>query len=309
MDISIIIVNWNTKDLLNNCLNSIRATISSIEYEIIVVDNASYDGSAALLREKWPHVIPIQNEENLGFGAANNQGFRIMNGRYALLLNTDTVLTEDAVNKLFTFMENHPDVAMACGQLLNADGSKQNSIANFPSLSSLLINASLLEYLLPKRFPSKRYHHKEPVEIDSGIGACLIIRRQAIEKVGMFDEQYFFFFEETDLAYRMRSAGWKIYHVPDAFIYHFQGQSIGHNVRSRIEFYRSRYHFFRKWRSKSYYNLVRIVLMLRLFVDWLLTSVAVILTLGMNKIINSKWIVYSRLLFLHLQIWDHRFWP
>jgi GT2 family glycosyltransferase len=252
MDISIIIVNWNTRDLLRNCLESIYQTIRDLEYEIIVVDNASQDGSLAMLQESYPQVHVMQNTDNRGFGAANNQAMRVMSGKYALLLNSDTVLKDNAVRELFVFMEAHPDTAMACGQLLNADGSKQNSIANFPNLFRLMANTSLLEYLFPGRYPSKRYHYDKPIEIDSGIGACMMVRKKAIDEVGMFDERYFFFFEETDWAYQMKQAGWKICHVPTAFIYHLQGQSIGRDARSRIEFYRSRYQFFRKWKSRPY---------------------------------------------------------
>jgi hypothetical protein len=244
-------------------------------------------------------VKVIQNAENRGFGAANNQAMRVMAGRYALLLNSDTVLTENAVYELFSFMENHPDAAMACGQLLNADGSKQNSIASFPSFLTLITNVPLLEYLFPRRYPSKRYHYDEPIEIDSAIGACLLVRKKAIDEVGMFDERYFFFFEETDWAYRMKKASWKIYHVPTAFIYHLQGQSIGRDVRSRIEFYRSRYQFFRKWNNHLYYVVVSAVIVIRLFINWLFTSVATIVTLGMQKEIRAKWIVYSQLLLWH----------
>jgi GT2 family glycosyltransferase len=296
MDISVIIVNWNTIDLLQNCLESIYKTICDISYEIIVVDNASRDGSVAMLREKYPHVHAIKNAENLGFGAANNQAMRIMTGRYALLLNTDTVLTENAVRELFTFMENHLAAAMACGQLLNADGSKQNSIASFPTLLTLLTNMPLLEYLFPNRYPSKRYKYDEPIEVDSGIGACLMVRKKAMDEVGMFDERYFFFFEETDWAYQMKKAGWKIFHVPTAFIYHFQGQSIGRDFHSRLEYYRSRYQFFRKWRSRPYYILVCSIIVLRLCINWLLTSLAIVLTLGLYRGLWDKWVVYSRLI-------------
>ena len=301
MDISIIIINWNTRDILHNCLASVYRTIGDIRHEIIVVDNASRDGSAAMLRDEYPQVRIIQNEENRGFGAANNQAMRVMAGRYALLLNSDTVLTESAVYELFSFMENHPNAAMACGQLLNADGSKQNSIAGFPTLLTLLTNMPLLEYLFPKRYPSKRYHYREPIEIDSGIGACLLVRKNTIDEVGMFDERYFFFFEETDWAHQMKQAGWKNFHVPTAFIYHLQGQSIGRDVRSRIEFYRSRYQFFRKWKSHPCFILVSAVIVIRLSVNWLLTSVAAVFTLGMQKEIRDKWIVYSRLLLWHFQ--------
>jgi len=309
MDISFIIVNWNTKALLQKCLESIVKTVDGVQYEIIVVDNASEDGSAVMLKKQWPAVRLIENNRNLGFGAANNQAFRIMTGRYALLLNSDTVLTDNAVNKLFTFIDNHPDAAIACGQLLNADGSKQNSIANFPTFLTLMTNASLLEYLLPRHFPSKRYHHQDPIEIDSAIGACMMIRKKALEDVGIFDEKYFFFFEETDLAYQMRSAGWKVYHVPDAFIYHLQGQSIGHNIRSRVEFYRSRYYFFKKWKGKIYYRLVCLVIVLRLCINWLLTSLAAMLTLGLNANIRNKWIVYMYLLRMHFRTGGDRLWP
>ncbi|MGZ6275014.1 MAG: glycosyltransferase family 2 protein [Syntrophales bacterium] len=302
MDISIIIVNWNTRDLLQNCLESIYKTISDISYEIICVDNASTDGSVSMLQEKYPQVRLIQNEENRGFGAANNQAMRIMKGRYALLLNSDAVLTENAVRELFAFMEARSDAAMACGQLLNADGSKQNSVAGFPNLLSLLTNTSLLEYLFPKRYPSKRYNHDKPIEVDSCIGACLLARKKAIEEVGMFDERYFFFFEETDWAYQMRSAGWNIFHVPTALIYHLQGRSIGKDIRSRIEFYRSRYQFFRKWKSRPYYILVRFFIMLRLCINWFLTSLASILTIGMKQDLRDKWSTYSRLIIWHFHI-------
>lgn len=299
--ISIIIVNWNTKELLRDCLQSVYKTVQGIVYETIVVDNASLDGSVAMLQREFPAAHVIENKVNRGFGAANNQALSIMKGRYALLLNTDTVLTENAVSLLFSFMEGRPDTAMACGQLLNADGSRQNSIAAFPSLLTLMTNISLLEYIWPRRYPSKRYTFTEPVEIDSGIGACLIIRKQAIDEVGMLDERYFFFFEETDWAYRMKAAGWKIFHVPQAFIYHLQGQSIGRDVRSRMEFYHSRYQFFRKWRSGPSFILIGLVILTRLMINWLLTAVANALVLGQKKFLRDKLIVYSQLLLWHIK--------
>jgi len=301
MDISIIIVNWNTRDLLRDCLHSIEQTGPGMTYEIIVVDNASHDGSVSLLRQEFPAVVVIENRENRGFAAANNQALAIMSGRYALLLNTDAKLTEGALARLFAFLEAHPEAAMACGQLLNADGSRQNSIAAFPDLFTLMTNMSLLEYLWPQRYPSKRYDWREPVEIDSAIGACLLVRKQAIDAVGMLDERYFFFFEETDWAYRMGMAGWKIFHVPGAFIYHLQGQSIGRDVCSRIEFYRSRYQFFRKWHGHPYFLLLGLVIVTRLAINWLLTTLANILVLGRKKSLRDRWIVYGKLLIWHLR--------
>jgi hypothetical protein len=301
MDLTIIIVNWNTRELLRNCLESVETTVRTLSHEIIVVDNASTDGSVDMLRERFPAVKRIENSENLGFGAANNQALRVMTGRYVLLLNSDAVLTENAVSELFACMENHPEAAMACGQLLNADGSRQNSIASFPTLLTLMTNTPLLEYLFPRRFPSKRYSHSGVVEVDSGIGACLLVRRKAIDTVGMFDERYYFFFEETDWAFRMHRAGWKVLHVPAALIHHLQGQSIGRNVRSRIEFYRSRYQFFRKWRPFPYYLAVRVVILLRLLVNWFLTLLGVSLTLGLYRRLRDKGAVYGHLLVWHIR--------
>jgi hypothetical protein len=224
-----------------------------------------------------------------------------MNGRYALLLNSDAVLTEGAVGELHAFMEEHPEAVMACGQLVNPDGSKQNSIAPFPTLPSLLVNMPLLETLFPDRYPSKRRDYSHPIEVDSCIGACLMVRKSAIDGVGGFDERYFFFFEETDWARTMKEAGGKIYHVPTARIYHLQGKSVGTSVRSRMHFYRSRYLYFMKWESPARSFLAAILIVLRLVVNWVLTGAGVVLTLGLNPGLREKWKVYSQLILWHLR--------
>jgi len=301
MDLSVIIVNWNTESLLRDCLRSVYGTIEGITFEVIVVDNASSDGSVAMLKVEFPQVRRIENYENRGFAAANNQAFRIMTGRYALLLNSDTALTEGAVRELHAFMEEHPEAVMACGQLLNADGSKQNSIAGFPTLLTLLVNVPLLQTLFPGKYPSKRQDYQRPIEVDSGVGACLIVRKSAIDGVGGLDERYFFFFEETDWARTMREAGGKIYHVPTARIHHFQGKSVGTSVRSRMHFYRSRYLYFMKWESAAYSFLAAVLIVLRLIVNWLLTGAGVALTLGLHPGLREKWKIYSQLIGWHLR--------
>lgn len=301
INVSVIIVNWNTKDLLKNCLNSIYQTINLLTFEIIVVDNASTDGSMEMLERDFPQVIRICNQENKGFGTANNQAFAVMKGKYALLLNTDALLTPNTVNKLRAFCETNSHAAIVCGQLLNADDSKQNSFASFPSLLTLITNTSLLEYLFPKQFPSKRYKHDKPIEVDSAIGACMMIRKKALDEAGVFDERYFFFFEETDLAYAMHQAGWKTYHVPDACIYHLQGQSIGNNARSRIEFYRSRYQFLRKWHGRLYYFCAGGIIFLRLLINWAASCVMAAATFCLVKKIRYKFVVYSKLISWHFK--------
>ena len=301
IDISVIIVNWNTKDLMRDCLSSLYKTVKDLVYEVIVVDNGSSDGSVTMLETEFPAVIRIANKENKGFGAANNQAFAIMKGKYALLLNTDTVLTPEAVTKLWNFMKSNEKAAIVCGQLLNADGSRQNSVASFPSLLTLAINNSLLEFLFPGIYPSKRYEHKSPIEVNSAVGACMLIRKKALDEAGFFDERYFFFFEETDLALAMCLKGWKIYHVPDAFIYHLQGQSVGSSTRSRIEFYRSRYQFLRKWHNLPYFYLANSIILFRLLINDIFNLMFTVLTLGLNKKIRNKFITYSELILWHFQ--------
>jgi GT2 family glycosyltransferase len=301
IDISVIIVNWNAKNLLRDCLKSLYKTVSDLVFEVVVVDNASSDGSVAMLEAEFSDVIRMVNKENKGFGAANNQAMAIMKGKYALLLNTDTVLMPEAVNKLWNFCEANDKAAIVCGQLLNADGTKQNSVASFPSLLTLAANTSLLEYLFPGRYPSKRYKHTSPIEVDSAIGACMMIRKKALDEAGVFDERYFFFFEETDLAYTMRLQGWKIYQVPDAFVYHLQGQSIGHNISSRIEFYRSRYQFLKKWHGPLYCYSANGIIIFRLLINEVFSFMFAALTLGMNKKMRDKLAIYSELILWHFQ--------
>lgn len=300
MDISVIIVNWNTKDILIDCLASIFQTITGITFEVWVVDNASTDGSVETARRKYPNIIVFENERNLGFASANNIALRRMKGRYALLLNTDALLTDGAVKELYNFMESNPEAGMVCGQLFNQDGSKQNSFANFPSLFSLLSNESILRILLPNKFPSKRRNYLEPVEVDSCIGACMVVRKTAMDKVGFFDEQYFFFLEETDWAYRMRQAGWKVFFVPTARIFHGQGKSVGTDVNSRIMFYRSRYLYLKKWHS-GLYPIFCFVILIRLLVNTLFSSLGIFVTLGLKHDLNKRFTIYIQLILWHLK--------
>ena len=300
MEISIIIVNWNTRDLLLECLDSIFKTVNGLTFEVFVVDNASTDGSVMTVRNKYPNITIIENKKNLGFAVANNQALKRIKGRYALLLNTDVLLTEGAIKSFYDFMEASPYAGIACGQLLNNDGLKQNSISNFPSLLSLLLNETILRILLPNKFPSKRREYSSPIEIDSCIGACMIIRKKAIDEVGLFDEKYFFFFEETDLAYRMKQVGWKTYFVPTVMIFHAQGKSVGGGANARIMFYRSRYIYIRKLHQHSY-PLFYSVIFIRLLVNTLLSLLGILLTLGLKNDLNMKFITYIQLIAWHLK--------
>ncbi len=163
---------------------------------------------------------------------------------------------------------------------MNGDGSRQNSIANFPSLATELLNKSLLRRFFPKKFPGKERTYREPVEVDSVIGACMMVRREAMEKTGLLDESYFLFLEETDWCYRMKRAGWKVYYVPGAEIIHFQGRSAGKDrKRAKLEYYRSRYHFFKKNRGRIQWTLLLVGLMIKLSIELAFTGLLCIFTL------------------------------
>lgn len=300
VDLSIVIVNWNTRQLLLDCLASVYGTIKEISFEVWVVDNASKDGSVQALTKLYPLVKIIENKRNLGFAAANNKALCQINGKYALLLNTDTILTQCAIEKIHSFMEKTPEAGMACGQLLNNDGSKQNSIANFPSLITLLFNETLLRVLLPRKFPSKRRDYLQPIKVDSCIGACLMVRKKAMDEVGLLDERYFFFMEETDWALSMKKAGWWSWFVPDARIYHLQGQTAGDNAKARVMFYRSRYSYFQRWHP-GLFHLMKKVLLVKLVINYFLNLLGCILTLGFYKSIREKLKTYGILLGWHFQ--------
>ena len=299
MDLSIVIVNWNTRALLLDCLRAIFSTINRLSFEVWLVDNASSDGSIDAVRSGYPEVCIIQNQENVGFAAANNRALGKIHGRYAMLLNTDAVLTQGAVERLFDFMERNPEAGMAGGQLLNGDGTLQNSTASFPDFLSVMFNESLLRILMPGKYSAKGNHQHEPVEIDSIIGACLVVRKKAIEQVGLLDERFFFFFEETDWALRMKRNGWRIFFVPHAKIYHIQGQSVGHGTSSRIHFYRSRYTYFKKW-SRKIYPLLFPIAIARIFVNLVLNFFGTLLTLGLAKGPRKKIGIYFGLLLWHI---------
>lgn len=305
IDLSIIIVNWNTKNYLLRCLESVFRSGKKKSWEVIVVDNGSQDGSAKEVKRSFPNIRLIANEENRGFAKATNQGIKHSSGRYLLLLNPDTEVRENSIERLVAFMDTHPDIGINGVQLLNRDGSRQNSIANFPSLATELLNKSLLRWVFPKKFPGKERVYPGPIEVDSVIGACMLTRREAIERVGILDEDYFLFFEETDWCYRMKRAGWRVFHVPQSEIVHFQGRGAETRKReAKVEYYRSRYHFFRKNRGKLQWFLLLIGLMAKLKIEILSMFIGCLLTLFLIEKWRKRLSVY-----VYLMVWHLRFCP
>lgn len=294
MDISVIIVNMDTKGLLLECLASVFETIKKPDFEVWLVDNGSKDGSPEAVRQAYPQVHIIQNPKNLGFGAANNQALRRINGRYALLLNTDSRLTDGAADALFNFMENQPKAGVACAQLLFLDGAKQYSFDAFPTFLSLFINTSLLRLMFPGKYPNRKKDISDPKTVESCLGACMMVRREAISAVDFFDEDYFFFFEETDLAYRLDQAGWKTFFIPKARAFHLQGETVGEGLNPRLLFYSSRRTYFKKTRPRTFV-FYEAAVFIRLLMNLSFTSFGVLFTMGLHPDLKERFFILKRL--------------
>jgi len=266
VDLSIVIVAWNVRELVLDCLASIREAKLGVSYEVILVDNGSADFTVETVSRQFPETRILALPKNIGFGAGNNRGLEVMRGRHAVLLNSDTIVLPGGLEACVRYLDEHPRVGAVGPQLLNPDRTKQNCIHNSPNLVSEVVGQSLLRRLFPRRYPSKLVDYDGPVEVEAVLGACLFARREVIEQVGMIDEGYFFFLEETDWCHRIRAAGWRIVHLPDAYVIHLYGESTKKKtpLRTRIEYYRSRYLFFQKNRSAAAYRVLRAIVMAKI---------------------------------------------
>lgn len=237
-DLAIVIVNWNTRQLLLDCLAALPAATVGLSVETWVVDNGSSDGSVAAVREHFPTTIVIANEGNLGFAAANNQAIRSSRSRQVLLLNSDTLPAPGSLTAMVRFLDAHPRVGIVGPRLLNGDGSEQLSYAAFPTLRSELLGRNLRE---------RRPFAAEAYAVDWVGGACFLISRAATEAVGLLDEAYFMYTEEADWCYRVRAAGWEVCYLPGAEVVHLGGQSSRMaSTRMKAELYKSKLRFFGK---------------------------------------------------------------
>ena len=255
-DLSILIVNWNTRELLRQCLLSASGTGCSLKLETVVVDNNSSDHSAEMVLREFPTVRLIRNEVNLGFAKACNQAMRAATGRYLLLLNSDTQILEGALDAMCRYMDENEQVAAVGCTLLSSDGSVQRSYWNrFPSVRDALIeNLYLYRLSHQRQYPREgntagSSPTEEAIDVCHLLGACVMLRREAVADVGLFDEGYFMYLEETDWFYRAKRKGWRVCHLPSVRVIHHGQQSsqldpvrvIPHLSKSYCRFVRKHY--------------------------------------------------------------------
>ena len=262
VELSVVIPSWNTRELLAVCLERLAAA-EKPPAEVIVVENGSSDGSAAMVRERFPDVLLVENPRNEGFAKGCNQGMRLARGRYVLLLNTDTEVAPDAIARLHRFLEEHPGYGAAAPRLVHASGATQRTVMAFPNLWTPLFFATPLERWMPRSRELRRYFlrdwdQEDERDVDQPPAACLLLRRAVLEQVGLFDEDLWLFFNDVDLSLRMARAGWRTRYLADATVVHHVGAStskLGRFVpiwqKNRLAFYRKHYGRAAAWWVKA----------------------------------------------------------
>ena len=258
LDVAIIIVNYNTCALLQECLASLYRSRGGLSCEVWVVDNASTDGSGEAVAAEFPQVHLIRSEVNGGYAYANNLGLRAIGRaqgrtpRYVLLLNPDTLLPPSALASMWAFMEAHPETGALGPRLLRPSGELDlASRRSFPTPAVSLYRMMGLSKLFPRSRRFARYNltfldPRETVEVDSVVGACMMVRSEAIQQVGLLDEHFFMYGEDLDWAYRMKAVGWKVYYYADVTVLHYKGEASKGSRKARYEFYRAMYIFYQK---------------------------------------------------------------
>jgi GT2 family glycosyltransferase len=253
IDLSIVIVSWNVCELLRQCLHSIEDNINpGVKYEVSIVDNHSSDDSVTMIKTEFPKACLTCNADNLGFAKAANQGIKLSRGNYVLLLNPDVRLYEGAVDNMLSFLQVNPGVGMVGPSMQGYDAITRHDFFNHISLGDSILGSSILGIfppLLKRREPPLAFD--KPVAVESLIGACLLVRREVIQQVGLLDEDYFMYVEDADWCYRIRKAGWLIYYLPSVAIYHQGGQSAARApTKMYVAIRKSRVLFLLKHRSR-----------------------------------------------------------
>jgi GT2 family glycosyltransferase len=258
-DLVIVIVNWNTRDHLRNCLQTVYASRGSFSYDVVVVDNGSSDGSAEMVTEEFPHVTLLSGHGNVGYPAGNNLGLRALGypdesdaPRYALLLNPDTELPPDALSRMIAFMDLHPEAGMAGPKLIMRDGSLDLACRrSIPTPDIAIFHVLKLDKLFPKSRLFGRYNltfldEDEMAEVGSVVGAFMMVRRETIAAIGLMDERFFMYGEDLDWAKRAGDAGWRVYYYPEVRVIHVKRAASSQSERAQFEFVRASLLFYNK---------------------------------------------------------------
>ncbi|MBE7704737.1 MAG: glycosyltransferase family 2 protein [Cyanobacteria bacterium SIG29] len=237
LDVSIILVSYNTEELTRNCLNSILEKTSGINYDIWIVDNNSSDKSCEMIKREFPQVHLIENKENKGFGAANNQAIKQSEAKYVFLLNTDTILLNNAIKILFDYMEENSDIGACGGNLYDANNKHVHCYGHYKTFKSKMVKTFKLASFFPKEkaINEDKGENENDIfrEVDIVVGADLMMRKSVLDEVGIFDEEFFLYDEETELQFRIKQAGHKIMINPNSKIAHLEGKSTKNRAISR----------------------------------------------------------------------------
>ncbi len=256
-ELSVVIVNYNTPDYTAQCLESLRQNPPSVSHEIVAVDNASTDDSVVRLTRAYPEVCLVRSDANRGIAGGNNMGIRASTGKYVLLLNNDTLVLPGMLDRVVEFLDGHADAGGVGGQLLNPDGSFQSSYVPFPSLGQLAMIVTKLGTLVSPYYPSAGPDDREQA-VDWMSTAFVLFRRRALEQVGFVDEDFFIYSDESDLQYRLKRAGWRMYYLPSVKTIHYGGKSLTPWTRRRLV-YRGYLLYFRKHKGAVQTLLVRLL--------------------------------------------------
>ena len=250
MDLSIVIVSYNTRDMLRDCLHSLPAASEGLSTDIWVVDNCSPDASAAMVAAEFPDIHLIANQENAGFTRANNQALRQTASRHCVILNPDTECRPGSLTGLVRYLDTHPDVGVVGPKLLNTDGSLQANGARFPNpLQDFLVVSGLRRFARRRfeRWSRMREDFDQECDLDVVSGACMMVRGSVMAQVGMLDEEFFMFYEEVEWCWRIKKAGWRVVYVPSAVVVHHWMGSVRQNSQAMTErLFQSSLIFYRK---------------------------------------------------------------
>jgi GT2 family glycosyltransferase len=284
MNLTVIIVNWNVKNFLKGCLESIYRFTRGIEFEVFVVDNNSSDGSRDMVKADFPQVRLIENSQNLGFAASNNIALKECASEYVLLLNPDTELADNSLKAMVEYMDAHAEAGCIGCKLFFGDGSLQHSCRTFPSIFTDLMDNLFLAWIFPRStfFNSYRmgyWSHDHVREVDVPAGACLMVRYDIIRSIGFFDTRFFLYYDEIDLCRRIKNGGWKIFFVPYMKIIHYSNKSSKQIPLDIIRWMnRSKLLFFEKHYGRWSIIFLLLSLMMRGFIVWVIFPVSWLLS-------------------------------